>query len=209
MKYTVDNFLNDKEKKKMIRSYPAVISKIKNPSKELQLIAIDEDWQSLIFIKKPTAETIERSIEVSRGWIIRYIEKPSEDIKIKCLKKSKGAIFSLIKRPSDYLVKLALFEDFDNIIHIKNPKIIHWDLMMESHPYRKGQWYERWRNFRDLIENEKLNLNYKIIEYLLNVIIPSKVRLDYIEQFSNILKRHPKYKNNAQIVLESFNSINS
>lgn len=205
MKYTVDKKLTLKNLKQELIIYPSLIAKIKKPNMELQLLAIEHDWRSIVFIKRPHKIVLEKAIEYSKGFVIRYLDNPKEEIQIRCLKLSKGSAFYYIKKPSKNIIKIALLENFNNIKYLKTQTTSHWDLMMESSKFRTGPWFDRLREFRELISQNEKKLTYTIIDYLLRQIIPNKVRLDCIDAFSNELKQLPNYKNNAKVVLEALN----
>ena len=89
------------DEKTMIKIHPSLIEYIKNPSEEIQLMAVQK---SGFLIKHIIRKGIEPSEEVKlaavkqHGFSIEYIENPSEQVQFVAVKDNPDAILDIIRK---------------------------------------------------------------------------------------------------------------
>ena len=102
-----------------ISNNPMLISKIKNPSEQVQLAAIQTYANAIKYIKTPT-EQVQLAAVQQNGHAIKYIENPTEQVQLAAVNQNGYAI-EYIKNPSEQVQLAAVEQDGDAIRHITNP----------------------------------------------------------------------------------------
>ncbi len=95
------------------------IQLIDNPSVEVQKLAVQEDGYSIQFIDNPSEEVQKIAVQ-ENGFAIELIDNPSVEVQRLAVQKNGYAIF-YIKNPSVEVQKLAVREDGYSIQFIDNP----------------------------------------------------------------------------------------
>ena len=123
IKYFVEVYRNDfirrdaNVKNKHMRN----ISRIKSPSDEVQLAAIESLGVKVVrYIKSPSAAVILATIKNRGSKVMKYLNSPSEALLLAIVKKYDFAI-QYIKKPSEALQLIAVKSDPEVIVYIENP----------------------------------------------------------------------------------------
>jgi len=96
-----------------------LIKDIKNPSEELQLAAINETPEAFEFIKNPSEEMQMLAVQ-ENGSAVRFIKNPSEKVQMLAIQKN-GYNIRFIDNPTEEMQMLAVKADGRLIKDINNP----------------------------------------------------------------------------------------
>ena len=111
---------SDKIKKVVISNMPQRFKEIKNPSKELQAFAFDEDPALLPYLNIEIPEPFLIRGVRNKPEILQYIKNPSEEVVLTALYFSPDVI-KFVENPSDNLKNLAVSREPETIKYINNP----------------------------------------------------------------------------------------
>ena len=92
---------------------------IKNPSKEVQLVATSNNFETIGFIENPSEE-IQLAAIYNRPLAIKYIKNPTEKIQLRVV-TNHGELVKYIKNPSEKVQLAAAAESAWALEHLKNP----------------------------------------------------------------------------------------
>ena len=95
------------------------IDYIKNPAKEVQMTAVRDYGDAIRFIDNPSEEVQMAAVQQD-GYAIRFIENPSEEVKMAAVQEDGYAI-QFIKNPSEELQMATVQQSGSAIRFIKNP----------------------------------------------------------------------------------------
>ena len=90
--------------------------RIKNPSEELQLIAVGRDGHAIEYIDNPS-EKVKLAAIKQDGYVIEYVSNPSEKMKLTAVKQN-GNTLQYINKPSDEIKLAAVKKDGTAIRYI-------------------------------------------------------------------------------------------
>ena len=117
-KYMKDNVILEKLINNKI-PISRIIKHIKNPPKEIQLAAVNQDGFSIGYIRNPSIE-IQLAAVNQNGDALEFIKYPSEEVQLAAIKQDSLAI-RFIKNPSEK-VQLAAVKQYGWAIeYIENP----------------------------------------------------------------------------------------
>ena len=94
---------------------------IKNPSKELQLMALSMDPEGLKLIENPS-EDLQLAAIYNRIHYIKFINNPTEKVQLRVV-SNHGELIKYIKNPSEKVQLVAAAESAWALKHIKNPSM--------------------------------------------------------------------------------------
>ena len=92
---------------------------VDNPSEEMQLEAVKQDWYAIVYIKNPS-EAVQLEAVKKHGSVIQYIKNPSEAVQLIAIKKNGHGI-KYIKNPSEAVQLIAVGQFSDTLKYIENP----------------------------------------------------------------------------------------
>ena len=102
------------------KKYPWVFDKLNSVwTEDYKRNVVNQAGETLQFIKNPSEE-VQRLALQNNGWAIQFIKNPSEELK-RLAVQSNGLAIQHIKNPSEEVQRLAVQNDGDAIQHIKNP----------------------------------------------------------------------------------------
>lgn len=158
---------------------------IKNPSKELQLMALSMDPEGLKLVEHPSEE-LQLAAIYNKIWSIKYINNPTEKVQLQVV-NSHGEFIRYIKNPSEAVQLAAAIESPFALEHIKNPSLE----VQETAARNDGYALKFIKNPSEELKLAVVKKQGKYIEHIKN---PSeKVQLAAIHQDpSSILWIRPK-----------------
>ena len=113
------NDLSYEQQKRMILINPDKIKDLKNPSDELQILAVTKKQTVLSELKNPS-EKVQLAVVRNDPKVILYLKNPSEKIQISAIQNNPNVI-KYIKEPTEKVQLLAIKKDPSVFIHIHNP----------------------------------------------------------------------------------------
>ena len=111
----------DEVYKKTLELNPEVIEIIKNPSEELQLIAVEKQPETIRLIESPS-ETVQKVAVTQWAGAIGFIENPTDEVKKMVILKNPASI-RYIHEQTQELQQLAVKEDPTVLSHLSDPSI--------------------------------------------------------------------------------------
>ena len=102
-----------------ISDEPRLIKRIKNPSEQLQIVAVTQNGYSIQFIENPSEQVQLAAVQQS-GYAISYIKNPSEEVQLAAVQQNAYAIY-YVQNPTEQVQLAAVNQDGDAIQHIENP----------------------------------------------------------------------------------------
>lgn len=102
-----------------IMNDPISIKYIENPSEELQLMAIELNYNVYKYINNPTKEVSALFAVSKNPYNIQYISNPSERVQLAAVKQ-KGDSIQFIKEPTNDVQLESLKSDISNCNYIEN-----------------------------------------------------------------------------------------
>ncbi len=91
-----------------------------NPSDELLISLVKQDWAVLEYIQHPSDDVVRIALDQS-GWAIRYITNPSEELQLRAVETQYDAL-QYIANPSER-VQMALKFNYLSLRYIQNPTL--------------------------------------------------------------------------------------
>jgi len=113
--------------KTLVSYNPYTIEYIKNPSRELQLIAVNKNILLFKYVQDPSPELQLKAVSAI-GDYIRYIDNPSHQVQMAAVKQDAGAL-KYIDNPSHQVQMAAVTNNGNAISIIDNPSL---DLQMAA-----------------------------------------------------------------------------
>ena len=113
--------------KTLVSYNPYTIQYIKNPSRELQLIAANKNIVLFKYVQDPPPELQLKAVSAN-GEYIQYIDNPSHQVQMTAVKKDAGAL-KYIANPSHHVQMAAVTNNGNAIAIIDNPSL---DLQMAA-----------------------------------------------------------------------------
>jgi len=113
--------------KTLVSYNPYTIQHIKNPSRELQLIAANKNIVLFKYVQNPSPELQLKAVSAN-GDYIRYIDNPSHQVQMAAVKQDAGAL-KYIDNPSHQVQMVAVTNNGNAIAIIDNPSL---DLQMAA-----------------------------------------------------------------------------
>jgi len=118
-KYKDLNLKSEKEQINILKKYPYLFYKIKNPSEKVQSVAVNKDGNTIKYINNPSEKL--QIAAINQNWSsIRYIKNLSEKLQIIAVLRNQKAI-KYIKNPSEKIQLVAVNRNGHAIRFIENP----------------------------------------------------------------------------------------
>ena len=130
---------------------------VDNPSEEMQLEAVKQNWYAIVYIKNPS-EAVQLEAVKKHGSVIQYIKNPSEAVQLIAVKKNGHGI-KYITNPSEAVQLIAVGQFSDTIKYITNP----------SEAVQLAAVKENGYSIR-YIKNPSEQVQMKAVEYIADVI---------------------------------------
>ena len=105
--------------KKIVKKFGHAIKYTKEPSEEVQRLAVQQNGFVIKYIKEPSEEVRRLAVQ-ENGHAIQYIKEPSEEVRRLAVQQNGDAI-QYVKEPSEELRRLAVQENGYAIHYIKEP----------------------------------------------------------------------------------------
>jgi phosphoribulokinase len=112
--------LSEDQKKEFVKSDSAGIHYIKDPSENLQLLALERYGTGVISLIRTPTEKVQLKAVKKEGEAIKYIKNPNEEMQLEAVKQNGRAI-EHIKNPSEDVQLEAVKQEGEAIEYIKNP----------------------------------------------------------------------------------------
>ena len=166
---------------------------IRKPSEQVQFEALRKDVYSIQYIKKPS-EQVQFAAVMENGNSIEFIKTPSEQVQLEAVKQD-GYSINFIKKPSEKAQLEAVKKNIFLIQYIKKPsESVQLEIIKinEKHSAIFSTFMKYC--FPKINNSKALTLLYNIV--------PD-------EYYKEIIKKHPNYKTDAQLILKNINKNNN
>ena len=100
---------------------PWAIQYVENPSDDLLISLVKQDWAVLVYIQNPSDEVVRIALDQS-GWAIRYITNPSEELQLRAVETQYDAL-QYIANPSERVQMAAVKSNYLALRYIQNPTL--------------------------------------------------------------------------------------
>jgi DNA-dependent RNA polymerase auxiliary subunit epsilon len=110
---------DDVTRRVLISYNPNTIEYMANPSPELQMLAVKENYKLIKYVENPSFD-LQQEVVSANPFNIQYITNPSDQIKEYAFQKSDG-VFPYIKNPPLKMQQQAVEENPYHIMYIDNP----------------------------------------------------------------------------------------
>jgi hypothetical protein len=167
--------LSEDEKKEFVKSDSAGIHYIKDPSEDLQLLAIKNNGGGVMSLIRTPTEKVQLEAVKQNPMAIEHIKNPTEKVQLEAVKK-EGEAIKYIKNPSEAVQLEAVRQDDRAISYIKNPSE---EMQLEA--VKQNGWAIQYiKNPSEEMQLEAVKQNGWAIQYIKN---PSEaVQLEAVKQ---------------------------
>lgn len=207
-----------------IEQDPYFIEHIKNPTKEMKLLAVSISGFSIQYIKEQDTDIQIEALN-NHHLSFQYIKNPT----LNCCKLAISLDpdnIQWIKNPSEELQLLAISKNFYSIEYIKKPTIKVVSLIIKNDPDFYFIYKNKYKNSKEFLENSYIqglinttlrsslwnhkNLYYFMEKTLLKISFFSSLHLlnkFFIgnEAIIKLIHNHKKWKDDANLILEVIN----
>lgn len=104
-----------------IKKDPWFIEKIENPDEDMCIYCVENAWNTLKLIKKPSYNVLKAALK-AKGWAIQFIKSPSEELQLLAVESDWDSI-QYIKDPFESVKIKAIKMNWKAINYIDNTTI--------------------------------------------------------------------------------------
>lgn len=207
-----------------IEQDPYFIEHIKNPTKEMKLLAVSVSGFSIQYIKDQDTDIQIEALK-NHHLSFQYIKNPT----LECCKLAISLDpdnIQWINNPSEELQLLAISKNIDSIDYIQKPTIKVVSLVIKNDPDLYHVYKNKYKKSKEILENSYIqglinttlrsslwnhkNLYYFIDQTLLKLEFFSSLHLLHKffignESIKKLITSHKKWKDDANLILEVIN----
>jgi len=167
--------LSEDQKKEFVKSDSAGIHYIKDPSENLQLLALERYGTGVISLIRIPTEKVQLEAVKLNVMAIQYINNPTENVQLEAVKKD-GLAIRYIKNPTENVQLEAVKKDGLAIRYIKNPT----EKVQLEAVKKEGEAIQYIKNPSEAVQLEAVKQRGTAIKYIKN---PSEdVQLEAVKQ---------------------------